>query len=500
MNILLDTNIIIPLEDTNKKLDSSFAKLRKLSVEQQHCLYIHPMQFQDINRDRNRERRDIVISRLAQYSKIDNPPFLSEKECLELGLRQANDNDRVDNNVLFALYRGAVHILVTNDEDIHKKSIKLGIQDKVYRLEQFIQFLQRSIFSRFSFDYTGVRERYLYEIDKNQIFFDSLRKSYEGFDDWFQKSAEQQRKCWCIEDGMNSVVAICIYKREKDVKLTSDGGIVRGEILKLCTFKVDPIARGKKFGERLMYIAFDYCVKNNIDWVYLHTYGEEQKTLVGLCEEYGFYFLGKYKQDDVYIKSMKLVDDCDSTLDSLIKYYPYFKDSEVVNKFIVPIQPKYHEDLFPDFSSMRGSLFEKDQSLYSCQGNTIKKAYLCHSKIQSIKQGDIVLFYRSQDRKSIQCMGIVEKVLFSDDVDEVFSMIAKRTVYSYSELQDVMSKKTLVILFRFVAFNSEIHIEDMQIAGIKGNIQSIRQITEEQYLRIKDENKNNNNIDSSATY
>ena len=172
----------------------------------------------------------------------------------------------------------------------------------------------------------------------------------------------------------------------------------------------------------------------------------------------------------------------------------------MVNKFIVPIQPKYHEDLFPDFSSMRGSLFEKDQSLDSCQGNTIKKAYLCHSKIQSIKQGDIVLLYRSQDRKSIQCMGIVEKVLFSDDVDEVFSMIAKRTVYSYSELQDVMSKKTLVILFRFVAFNSEIHIEDMQIAGIKGNIQSIRQITEEQYLRIKDENKNNNNINSSSAY
>ena len=64
--------------------------------------------------------------------------------------------------------------------------------------------------------------------------------------------------------------------------------------------------------------------------------------------------------------------------------------------------------------------------------------------------------------------------------DSSEALIAKRTVYSYSELQDVMSKKTLVILFRFVAFNSEIRIEDMQIAGIKGNIQSIRQITEEQ--------------------
>ena len=487
MNILLDTNIIIPLEDTSRVLDAPFAELRKLSAEQKHCLYIHPIQLLDINRDKNEERKNIVKSRLAQYTQIENPPVLSDKECSDLGLNQANENDKVDNNVLFALYRGAVHILVTNDEGIHRKASKIGIQDKVYRLEQFIQFLKRSASKKHFFDYTGVRERYLYEINKNQPFFDSLRKSYDGFDNWFQKCAEGQRKCWCIEDGENNIVAICIYKKEQDAILTYNGETTRGSILKLCTFKVDTSARGKKLGERLMYIAFDYCVKNDIDWVYLHTYGEEQKTLVGLCEEYGFYFLGKYKQDDVYIKSMKLIDNCESTLDSLIKYYPYFKEGTDVNKFIIPIQPQYHEDLFPDFSNMKGSLFDKDQNLYSCQGNTIKKAYLCHSKIRKIKQGDIVLFYRSHDRKSIQCMGIVENVFFADSTDDVFSVIAKRTVYSYAELQEITSKKTLVILFRFIALEKEISSKDIQESGIKGYIQSIRQITDEQYRQIKNE-------------
>lgn len=500
MNILLDTNIIIPLEDTNKILGSSFAELRRLSAEQHHCLYIHPMQFQDINRDKIKERREIVISRLAQYSQIENPPILSEIECLKLGLRQVNDNDKVDNNVLFALYRGAVQILVTNDEGIHKKAAKIGIQERVSRLEQIIQFLHRSVLKDNPFDYTGVCEKYLYEIDKNKEFFDSLRNSYKGFDDWFQKSAEKRRKCWCIEDGESNVVAICIYKIENNAKLTDDGGDVEGKILKLCTFKVDVKARGKKLGERLLYIAFDYCVRNSIDWVYLHTYGEEQKTLVGLCEEYGFYCLGKYGKDDVYIKSMKLVDDCDSTLDSLIKYYPYFKDAVDVNKFIIPIQPQYHEDLFPDVSGLKFSLFAKEQDLYSCQGNTIKKAYLCHSKIKSIKRGDILLFYRSQDRKSIQCMGIVENAFFSDDVDDVFLRIAKRTVYSYNELQNIISKRTLVILFRFIALDREISNQFIEKIGVKSPIQTIRRISEEQYLKIKNEGKNNNNIDSSATY
>ena len=488
MNILLDTNILIPLEDTSKTLDSSFAELRKLSAEQHHCLYIHPMQFEDINRDKNQERRTIVLSRLKQYSQIENPPILSDQECNELGLSQSNDNDRVDNNVLFALYRGAVHLLVTNDEGIHRKASKIGLQDKVYRLGQCLLLLQRYTTDPFVFDYTGVKERFLYEINKNQPFFESLRQSYDGFDKWFQKCATDKRKCWCIEDGDSNVVAICIYKHEQDARLTDNGEIIHGRILKLCTFKVDPKARGKKLGERLLYIAFDYCVKNDLDWVYLHTFGEEQKTLVGLCTDYGFSCLGKYKQDDVYIKPMKLRDDDCNSLESLIKYYPYFQDNESVQKFIIPIQPHFHEDLFPDFSNMKGTLFEKDQSLYTCQGNTIKKAYLCHAKIKTIRKGDIILFYRSKDRKSIQCMGIVEDVLFSENIDEVFPAIAKRTVYKYSDIQNILKKRTLVILFRYKALDKEISNQSIVDAGVKGYIQSIRKIDNEQYSALIHEN------------
>lgn len=485
MNILLDTNILIPLEDTRRILESSFAEMRKLSAEQQHCLYIHPMQIQDIKRDRNEMRKSIVISRLAQYPQIENPPILTDSECLELGLHQGNDNDKVDNNVLFAVYRGAVHILVTNDEGIHKKAAKIGVQEKVFRLEQFVHFLRRSSSSKKSLEYTGVRERFLYEIDKSQTFFDSLRTSYDGFDIWYQKCAEEQRKCWCIEDDNKKIVAICIYKKEQDAKLIDQGEVTRGSILKLCTFKVDALARGKKLGERLMYIAFNYCVQNNIDWVYLHTFGEEQKTLVGLCEEFGFSLLGKYHNDDVYIKPMKFKEDSISTLDSLIRYYPYFSDNGAINKYIIPIQPRYHEDLFPDLSSMKGSLFEKDQSLYSCQGNTIKKAYLCHAKTKSIKRGDIIFFYRSRDRKSIQCMGIVEDAFFSDNVNDVFAMIAKRTVYNYEELQSIMNRKTLVILFRYIVCQNEVSSKRLREIGIKGNIQSIRQIDNTQYQQIR---------------
>lgn len=484
MNILLDTNIIIPLEDTNRILDSSYAEARKLSAEQQHCLFVHPMQIDDVNRDKNHERKKIVLSRLNQYSKIENPPILTNQECVQLGLSESNDNDRVDNNLLFALYRGAVHMLITNDEIIHKKATKIGIQDKVYRLEQWLIFLKKYSNCPVTQTYSGVKECFLYEIDKKQPFFDSLRLAYSGFDEWYQKCAEDQRKCWCIEDDNSEVAAICIYKHEKDEKLVDYGDVTSGSILKLCTFKVSERARGKKLGERLLYIAFDYCVKNNFDWVYMHTVGKEQKTLVGLCEEYGFSLFGKYKDDDVYIKPMKFKRDGMKGIDSSIRYYPYYNDDDFVQKFIIPIQSKFHEDLFPDFSELKGSLFEHDQNLFSTQGNTIKKAYLCHSKIQTIHKGDVVMFYRSHDRKSIQCVGIVEKVFFSDKIEEVFPTVSKRTVYSYSELNEILKRKTLVILFRFIALDKEIPSAKITKVGIKGNIQTIRKIENEQYKQL----------------
>ena len=113
MNILIDTNILIPLEDTGRKLDSKFAQLRRLVDELGYRLYIHPAQFDDINRDRNVERREIMLSRAQQYPLIPQSPELSETERIRNGWAQTNDNGRVDNLLLHALHRGAVHLLIS---------------------------------------------------------------------------------------------------------------------------------------------------------------------------------------------------------------------------------------------------------------------------------------------------------------------------------------------------------------------------------------------------
>lgn len=85
-------------------------------------------------------------------------------------------------------------------------------------------------------------------------------------------------------------------------------------------------------------------------------------------------------------------------------------------------------------------------------------------------------------------MGIVEDVLFSENIDEVFPAIAKRTVYKYSDIQNILKKRTLVILFRYKALDKEISRQQIAKAEIKGNIQSIRQLSNKKYSTLIHEN------------
>ncbi|WP_443738714.1 GNAT family N-acetyltransferase [Treponema sp.] len=483
MNILIDTNILIPLEDTSNVLNSNLATFCRLCSELNHKIYLHPSQKDDLERDKNNERKEILISREERYQILINPPKPSNEEILSFDWKQKKDNDRVDNELLYALYRNVIHILVTNDEEIHKKAKKVDIEDKVYRLSQIISFFY-SQSNPSEVREVGIQNDYVYQMDRRNLFFDSLRDSYPKFDDWFDKICKEHRKCWYIKDNKN-LVAICIYKEENNEVVSEGTRRLEGKILKLCTLKVAPEYRGRKLGEKILSVAFKYCVDNNFDWVYLHANENKQQSLIELCHEYGFIDYGNYKGDKVVLKAFSFIkNEIDNPLKFNLLYYPKFLDNNQVGKYIVPIKPDYHNDLFANISDMAYGLFADEATMYSAQSNTIKKAYLCHAKIKSIQAGDILLFYRTEDRKSIQCMGIAEKVFFSTDKNEVFPLIAKRTVYSEEELKEILTKKTMVILFRYIEMKKSISSSVLEKAKIKGPIQTIRKITNEQYNEI----------------
>jgi predicted GNAT family N-acyltransferase len=477
MNILIDTNIVIPLEDTERQLSPNLAEFRRICSALGHRIFVHPEQKADLLRDTNQNRRDIVISRIQQYEVIQSPPVLNDNILAELGWRQTNDNDRVDNSLLFAVKRGAVHCLVTNDNGIHRKAKQSGISDLCFRLDQFLAAESTRSSTHINPPF-GISLKYLYEFNVNQAFFDSLRNGYDGFNDWYERSARNQRQAWCVTSDITreEIKAICIFKIERDQSIVTNGSVLQGKILKLCTFKVGENVRGRKLGERLLYTAFKYANENSCDWVYLHTFGPEQQMLVGLCLEYGFTLAGKYGRDEVYLKKMHPDSEPLNAIDYAIRFYPHFRSDLSVKKFLVPIQPVFHNQLFADISDISTTLFANDPTMYSAPANTIKKAYICYSKIKKIQSGDLLLFYRSRDRMSIEAVGIVELVQTMDDPIKVQAVVSKRTVYSEQQISEILRKPSLVILFRLQKYIHPIHYTTLLSAGLIGPYQSIREI------------------------
>ncbi len=486
MNIIIDTNILIPLEDTGREMDSELAEMKRLCAELNYKLHTHPEQYKDIEHDKNVDRRNIILSRIGQYIQIHDAPIVNDSDVQKYNWSAKNENDEVDNSLLIAIVRGACHILVTNDNGIHRKARQANISEQVHRQDQFLNYLKNKMPSRQGATPAGIETTKIHGIDVSEPFFNSLRAGYDGFDQWFKKSAQDGREAWCVFSDDAILDAICVFKEETGPAITDDNKVLNGRVLKLCTFKVGKDSRGNKIGERMLYTAFKHAKENNYEYVYLHVFGEEHKSLVSLCEEYGFEASGDYKGQQAYVKSM-IQNASNEALDNLqyaIRYYPNFRSSKEVRKFIVPIQPPYHEILFPDVSNISKGLFRDSPTLYLPASNTIKKAYICHASTTRIHPGDILLFYRSEDRQSVECLGVVEYLFRSKEESKVMSKVFKRTVYTQDELSKMLKKgDVLVILFRLVKYFQPIQYDVMKKNGIDGPYQSVRSVPHDAFIK-----------------
>jgi hypothetical protein len=81
-------------------------------------------------------------------------------------------------------------------------------------------------------------------------------------------------------------------------------------------------------------------------------------------------------------------------------------------------------------------------------GNSIRKAYLCHSVIRRLETGDFLLFYRSRDLRAVTTVCVVEDVLVSANAMEIARFVGKLTVYDYEEIRRMAEKPVLAVLFR----------------------------------------------------
>lgn len=481
LRLLLDTNILIPLQDSMLVLEPSLANFVRLAGVGGHQLLYHPASKTDIERDKDTSRRGRTLARLTQYTRLEGAPPSPRNTA------QTSANDACDNDILHALECSAVHALVTEDKEIHNKARSAGFGDRVYNIQTAEDWLSR-LHEPAEVHLPNIEDVPMYSLT-NQLdsaLFDSLRTNYDtperSFNKWFHDKAQTGRKAWIARTEQGSIEAICIYAIQTDEVINDAKESLQGSSLKLCTFKVGEQIRGRKIGELFLKAAFRFATDNRCENIFVHT-SEDQFDLLELLSDFGFQRRGMYGTDIMLVKahpSLPPVEDIPA-LDYAKLYFPHYRKDASVQKFLVPIQPQYHQVLFPELSR-QGQLFNGN----SVAGNAIKQAYLCKAPSNQVHAGDIVLFYRSKDEMAVTTIGIVERYETHTEAAKIMQLVSRRTVYSQSEIEAMTNKSVRVMLFRLVGhFNKPISLACLKHdANVSGKLMSITKISDDSFARI----------------
>jgi len=482
MRFLLDTNVLIPLEDSAIPLRSSLANFVRLAGENGHALIYHPASEEDILEDRNEVRRAQTLMRLTQYSRLEHRP------TCPWNADSTKRNDAADNEILYALSLHAASALVTEDRGIHDKAKARGLLDKVYTIQTAEDLLLR-LHESVSVRLPNIEEVPLYRLTPllNTKFFDSLREGYEPFDKWFLQKAEEGRRAWVHWHQPDELGGICIYARQ-DNEQVAENLTLTGTALKLSTFKVGETSRGRKVGELFLKAAFKYATANRLENIFIHGDEDSHYFLFQLLADFGFENVGRHptgdRHDAVYLKRHPVSAPADELppFDYLRSYFPHYRDGAETCAYVIPIRPPFHDILFPDFegsSNKQKQLFHQD----NYAGNAIKMAYLCRAQTKAMNPGDILLFYRSGDERALTSIGVVESYETLADAESIVARVKRRTVYSLSEIQEMAKQPTRVILFRFVRhLPRALCLVDLLAKNIlNGQPQSITKISHDRY-------------------
>ncbi|MET3516890.1 GNAT superfamily N-acetyltransferase [Pseudacidovorax sp. 1753] len=486
LRFLLDTNVLIPLQDSLQVLEGNLANFVRLASVGGHQLMYHPANIADFDRDHDAARRHRNLQRIRQYPALSTPA-----PCI-WNTPETSPNDACDNELLYALHCDAVHALVTEDRGVHAKARAHGLAHRVYTIQTAEDWLKRLHETR-QITLPNIIDVPLYSLTPElaEPFFDSLRGGYPAtasraaFDDWFRRKAREDRHAWVYRDDGGALGAICIYQIQTDEVVNDAGETLQGAALKLCTFKVAELVRGRKIGELFLKAAFRFATENGCEHLFITAGADSQDYLIRVLKEFGFEERGTYKGDVVLIKQHPVLPPSATNVapaEYVRRFFPHFRSDPAVGKFLIPIQPLYHAILFPDYVPIQPGLFVQTGNV----GNAIKLAYLCHAQTNAVRPGDVLLFYRTDDEKAVTSVGVVEQFEVFSDGAQIASLVSRRTVYSLREIDELARKPTKVILFRLIGhLRAAVPYEQLMRDGVvRGPIQSICKIPDVAFSRV----------------
>ncbi|MFI5139511.1 MAG: PIN domain-containing protein, partial [Sphingobacteriales bacterium] len=440
MKALLDTNIIIHRE-ASKIVNQDIGVLFNWLDRLHYTKCVHPLTANELERNLNADTVKTMQVKLANYNILQTPAPLDAEVSKVSAKVDTQPNDFDDTKLLNEVYCGRVDLLISEDKKIHIKAVLLGISDKVFRINSFLEKVTAENPDFVNYNVLAVKRDYFGNINLDNPFFDSFRRDYKGFDKWFNsKAGSNERAYVCYE--ADALKAFLFLKVEEKTENYSDITPVFAlkKRLKIGTFKV--ISNGLRIGERFLKIVFDNARQYKVDEIYVTIFNgrPELLDLIALLEQYGFKQYGMKRsssgEEQVYVRDFSKNAD-----ESHPKFtFPWLSGTSDV--YIVPIKPEYHTELFPDSILRTESAddFVENQPYR----NAISKSYISHSFNRNLKSGNLLVFYRSGGlyKGVTTTIGIVESVVKDiQSLDDLIRVCRKRTVLSNDELKEYWNWK-----------------------------------------------------------
>jgi L-amino acid N-acyltransferase YncA len=478
--VLIDTNVLIHLEEyrsTGRDVGRKASDLARDAAQLGYTVVIGEPTLDDLARSGGRAtEREREVARIPVVPSVDVRDLAKRAGY---GM-QLDDNDDVDVGLLALLDQSKVAWVITEDHAMIHHAHQADLHHAL-SLDEALQFLEPAV-NPVSVP-RDVHEVLPEEIATDVDFFDSLKDSYEGFDEWWKGKVVAENRLTLILGSPDNIQGLAVVKdRDPAYGLPADTA-------KICTFKIHQSARGKRRGELLLRALIQALRELPTTTAFLEV--NLGVGLDGWLRDFGFSRLAHARAENEDIVMVKdLGPGRRRAPETAWDYHKTFGPGalKVQDAFLVPIQPRWHEALFPNPHEVQGTL--DLGALQPPYGNAITKVYISAAQIRSIRRGDLLLFVESETNRMISNLGIVEETLVSADPLDIIRFAADRTVYSPQDLADMTSTSGELLVLKFRHDRRVEPAWTFQIPGYRdlvgdSPIQSIRTVRPEGKTWIK---------------
>jgi hypothetical protein len=491
MRVLLDTNILIHREASTvvrRDIGNVFFWLDRLK----HDKCAHPVSVAEIEKHKDEKVRKSFAAKLQSYNILKTTAPMS-KEATQFAATDKSENDRNDTIIVNEVFANRVDFLITEDRGVHTKAGVLGIADRVFTIDAFLEKVTAENPTLVDYKVLAVKKTMFGAIDVTGDFFDSFRQDYGGaaFDKWFARKADESAYV-CFE--AKELVAFLYLKVEGQDENYSDiePRFAGKRRLKIGTFKVE--MNGFKLGERFLKIIFDNALRQDVEEIYVTIFlnTEGQQRLVRLLQDFGFVEHGT--KTGAYGKEAVLVRDMRPSFEVKAPALTFPFVSSGTTAFIVPIYPDYHTSLLPD-SILRTESPANFVEQFPHR-NAIRKVYISRSINRDLHRGDAIVFYRTGGyyQSVVTTVGVVDNVHTNiRDEQHFISLCRKRSVFSDKELAEWWNYKPryrpFIVEFLYsLSFSKRPNMKELIEHGIIRDVDSaprgFERITKDQFLTI----------------